>query len=227
MKALIFAAGLGERMRPLTDHTPKPLLVAGGKPLIAWHLERMAAAGVREVVINTSWLADQFPQVLGDGSRWGVEIRYIEEESPLGTGGALGLLPDVCDVPVILMNGDVLTQLDVVALLEFHCARGAELTLCVREYDMQVPYGVVESDGEHVTGITEKPVHRFFVNAGIYVLSPQTVARTRPAKRLDVPDLIQTLLDEGHKPAMFPVHEYWIDIGRPDDFEVAQRGLSD
>ena len=223
----LMAGGFGKRLRPLTDDCPKPMLKVGGKPILETILENFVSAGFRRFYISVHYLAGRIKDHFGDGSRWGVEIRYIEEESPLGTGGALGLLPDVCDVPVILMNGDVLTQLDVVALLEFHCARGAELTLCVREYDMQVPYGVVESDGEHVTGITEKPVHRFFVNAGIYVLSPQTVARTRPAKRLDVPDLIQTLLDEGHKPAMFPVHEYWIDIGRPDDFEVAQRGLSD
>ena len=109
MKALVFAAGLGERMRPLTNHTPKPLLVAGGKPLIAWHLERMAAAGVREVVINTSWLADQFPQALGDGTQWGLKITYsYEGTTPLETGGGmLHALPLLGDAPFLLVNGDV------------------------------------------------------------------------------------------------------------------------
>lgn len=220
----LMAGGFGTRLRPLTDDCPKPMLHVGGRPILETILERFVAAGFRRFFVSVHYLADRIKAHFGDGSRWGVTLRYIEEESPLGTGGALGLLPDTGDRPVILMNGDVLTHLNFAALLDFHCSREAALTLCVREYDMQVPFGVVEGCGERVTGIVEKPVHSFFVNAGIYVVSPQAIARARPARRLDMPDLVDTLIREGSTVSMFPVHEYWIDIGRPDDFETAQRG---
>lgn len=220
----LMAGGFGTRLRPLTDDCPKPMLHVGGRPILETILERFVAAGFRRFFISVHYLADRIKAHFGDGSRWGVSLHYIEEESPLGTGGALGLLPDTGDRPVIVMNGDVLTQLDFGALLDFHCSRDSALTLCVREYDMQVPFGVVEGNGEQVTGIVEKPVHRFFVNAGIYVVSPGAVARTRPARRLDMPDLVDGLVREGATVSMFPVHEYWIDVGRPDDFESAQRG---
>ena len=220
----LMAGGFGTRLRPLTDDTPKPMLHVGGRPILETILERFVAAGFRRFFISVHYLADRIKEHFGDGSRWGVTLNYVEEESPLGTGGALGLLPDTCDQPVILMNGDVLTQLDVGALLDFHCARDSALTLCVREYDMQVPFGVIQGDGERVTGIIEKPVHRFFVNAGIYVVSPEAIARTRPARRLDMPDLVSELIRDDATVSMFPVHEYWLDVGRPDDFATAQRG---
>ncbi len=220
----LMAGGFGTRLRPLTDDCPKPMLNVAGRPILEVILERFVAAGFRRFFISVHYLADRIKEHFGDGSRWGVALNYIEEESPLGTGGALGLLPDTGDQPVLLMNGDVLTQLDFGALLDFHCARESALTMCVREYDMQVPFGVVEGDGERVTGIVEKPVHRFFVNAGIYVVSPEAIARARPARRLDMPDLVDELIREDATVSMFPVHEYWIDVGRPDDFETAQGG---
>ncbi len=220
----LMAGGFGTRLRPLTDDCPKPMLRVGGRPILEAIMERFIAAGFRRFFISVHYLPARIKEYFGDGSRWGVTLNYIEEESPLGTGGALGLLPDIGDQPVILMNGDVLTQLDFGALLDFHCARKSALTLCVREYDMQVPFGVVDGDGERVTGIVEKPLHRFFVNAGIYVVSPDVIARTRPARRLDMPDLVDAMIHENAIVSMFPVHEYWIDVGRPDDFEIAQQG---
>lgn len=223
----LMAGGFGTRLRPLTNNCPKPMLKVGGKPILETILERCIAAGFYRFFISVHYLPEQIKGHFSDGSRWGVEIRYIEEDVPLGTAGALGLLPEIGDRPVILMNGDVLTQLDVRKLYEFHCSREVDLTLSVREYDMQVPFGVVESDGELVTSIVEKPVHRFYVNAGIYVVSPAAVARARPARRLDMPDLIRQLIDAERQVAMFPVHEYWLDVGRPDDFQIAQTGVYD
>ncbi len=223
----LMAGGFGTRLRPLTDDCPKPMLKVGGKPILETILERCVAAGFHQFFISVHYLPEQIKEYFSDGSRWGVEIRYIEEENPLGTAGSLGLLPDIGGRPVILMNGDVLTQLDIRKLYDFHCSRGAEMTVSVREYDMQVPFGVVESDGDLVTGIVEKPIHRFYVNAGIYVVSPAVVAQTQPARRLDMPDLIGQLIDAGQRVAMFPVHEYWLDVGRPDDFQIAQRGAGD
>lgn len=218
----LMAGGLGTRLRPLTENCPKPLLAVGGKPMLESILENFISAGYSRFYISVHYLSEKIKAHFGDGSRWGVTIRYVEEETPLGTGGALGLLPSVDDKPVMMMNGDVLTRLDFNALLDFHQGQGAALTLCVREYDMQVPFGVVDGQDTIVTGIVEKPVHRFFVNAGVYVVSPDVVARTQPPRRLDMPDLVKQLIAEGRKVSMFPIHEYWLDIGRPDDFDRAQ-----
>lgn len=223
----LMAGGFGTRLRPLTDDCPKPMLKVGGKPILETILERCITAGFHRFFISVHYLSEQIKEYFSDGSRWGVEIQYVEEDTPLGTAGSLGLLPDIGNSPVILMNGDVLTQLDIRKLYDFHCSKGGCLTVSVREYDMQVPFGVIESDGERVVGIVEKPIHRFYVNAGIYVVSPAVIAQTRPARRLDMPDLIGTLINAEQHVAMFPVHEYWLDVGRPDDFQIAQREIGD
>lgn len=220
----LMAGGFGSRLRPLTDDCPKPMLHVGGRPILEAILERFVSAGFYRFFISVHYLADLIKEYFGDGSRWGVTIHYIEEEVPLGTAGALGLLPDVGDSPVIVMNGDVLTHLDFAALLDFHQMQGSVLTLCVREFDYQVPFGVVESDGDRVIGIVEKPMHSFHINAGIYVLSREVIERTRPARRLDMPDLIDTLVGDNALVVSFPVYESWIDIGRLDDYENAKRG---
>lgn len=218
----LMAGGLGSRLRPLTDDCPKPMLPVAGKPILETILENFVAAGFHRFYISVHYLAEQIKKHFGDGSRWGVTIHYIEEETPLGTGGALALLPDIADKPVLMMNGDVLTRLDFNALLDFHESQNAALTLCVREYEMRVPFGVVAGQDTVVRGIEEKPYHKFFVNAGVYVVSPQVVAQTQPPHRLDMPDLINDLLASERKVSMFPVHEYWLDVGRPDDFNRAQ-----
>lgn len=218
----LMAGGLGTRLRPLTDQCPKPLLPVGGKPILESIIESFIASGYHRFYISVHYLADLIKTHFGDGSRWGVTIRYVEEDAPLGTGGALGLLPEIGGRAIIMMNGDVLTRLDFCSLLDFHELQQASLTLCVREYDMQVPFGVVEGQDTLVTGIEEKPIHSFFVNAGVYVVSPEIVELVRPPRHIDMPDLIKEALAKGCKVAMFPVHEYWLDIGRPDDFERAQ-----
>ena len=218
----LMAGGFGTRLRPLTDDCPKPMLPVGGKPILESILDNFIAAGFRRFYISVHYLAETIMAHFGDGSHWGVTIRYIEVSSPLGTGGALGLLPEVDAHPVIIMNGDVLTQLDFNALLDFHIDQQAALTLCVREYEMQVPFGVVEGESTKVNKIVEKPVHRFFVNAGIYVVSPEVVQYAHPPRRLDMPDLVDGLLGLKSKVSMFPIHEYWLDVGRPEDYARAQ-----
>lgn len=221
----LMAGGFGTRLSPLTDTCPKPLLPVGGKPILESIIESFIAAGFRKFMISVHYMAEQIKAHFGDGSRWGITICYIEEEFPLGTAGALALLPQPIQAPIIMMNGDVLTRLDFNALLDFHQGHDADLTLCVREYDMQVPFGVVEGEDTLVTSIVEKPVHRFFVNAGVYVVSPEAIEMTRPPHRLDMPDFINQLLDAKKKVAKFPIFEYWLDIGRPSDFERAQLGV--
>lgn len=221
----LMAGGYGTRLRPLTDQCPKPMLKVGGKPLLEVILENYLAAGFHKFYISVHYMAETIKGHFGDGSRWNATIRYVEEENPLGTAGSLGLLPTVEDRPLLMMNGDVLTKVDIGQLLRFHEENGSDLTMCVREYDFTVPYGVVETSGRHVTAITEKPVHRFFVNAGIYILSPQVVAEVRKETKLDMTDLAEKLVGEGRDVSVFPIHEYWLDIGRPDDFVRAQQEI--
>lgn len=221
----LMAGGYGTRLRPLTDQCPKPMLKIGGKPLLEVILENYLAAGFHKFYISVHYMAEAIKGHFGDGSRWNATIRYVEEENPLGTAGSLGLLPTVEDRPLLMMNGDVLTKVDIGQLLRFHEENGSDLTMCVREYDFTVPYGVVETSGRHVTAITEKPVHRFFVNAGIYILSPQVVAEVGKKTKLDMTDLAERLVGEGRDVSVFPIHEYWLDIGRPDDFVRAQQEI--
>jgi NDP-sugar pyrophosphorylase family protein len=159
----------------------------------------------------------------GNGEKWGISIQYVHEDKPLGTGGALGLLPhDEIDLPLFMMNGDLLTSLNIHGFLEFHETQNSLATMCVREYEHQVPYGVITSEGTQVKSMVEKPVHKFFVNAGIYLLSPELVKSVEPGTRIDMPTLLEQQIDEGRPVNMFPIHEYWLDIGRMDDFQKAQ-----
>ncbi len=222
----LMAGGFGTRLRPLTDNCPKPMLRVSGKPMLESILNGFIEAGFHRFYISVHYLADTIKSHFGDGSRWGVTIVYIEEDVPLGTGGALGLLPEADGMPLIMMNGDILTRLDFNALLDFHETHRSQLTMCIREYEMQVPFGVVEGIGSAVTAITEKPIQRFFINAGIYVVAPETVARTRPVRRLDMPDLVKEIIADGKNVSMFPIREYWLDIGRHEDFDRAQAGAA-
>ncbi|MNJ59296.1 D-glycero-alpha-D-manno-heptose 1-phosphate guanylyltransferase [compost metagenome] len=159
----------------------------------------------------------------GDGSRWGVSIRYVHENEPLGTGGALGLLPhDDINLPLFVMNGDLLTNLDFQNLLNFHEERCGVATMCVREYEYQVPYGVIESEGHQILSMVEKPIQKFFINAGIYLLSPELVKSVSKNTRIDMPTILERAIALGEVVNMFPVHEYWLDIGRMEDFHRAQ-----
>jgi len=222
----LMAGGFGTRLRPLTDNCPKPMLSVSGKPMLESILNGFIEAGFHRFYISVHYLAETIKSHFGDGSRWGVTIVYIEEEVPLGTGGALGLLPETNGLPLIMMNGDILTRLDFNALLDFHEAQRSQLTMCIREYEMQVPFGVVEGTGSMVTAITEKPIQRFFINAGVYVVAPETVARTRPVRRLDMPNLVKEIIADNKNVTMFPIREYWLDIGRHEDFDRAQAGVA-
>ena len=219
----LMAGGFGKRLHPLTEHTPKPLLKVGQKPILEAILDQFVLAGFHNFFISTHYKAEMVRDHFGDGSRWGITIQYIHEESPLGTAGALGLLPkEKIGLPLIMMNGDLLTTVDFEHLLNFHNEHGGDVTMCVREYDFQVPYGVIESDHHRVTGIVEKPVHNFFVNAGIYVLSPKVLEQVDGINYLDMPHMLETVIEQEGQVNMFPLHEYWLDIGQMEQFEKAQ-----
>lgn len=222
----LMAGGFGKRLAPLTDITPKPLLRVGDRPLLEKIIEQFSDAGFHNFYISVHYKADMVQEYFGDGSNFGVAIKYIHEDEPLGTAGSLGLLPnDVPNLPILMMNGDLLTKIDFEELLNFHLQEGGDVTMCVREYDFQVPYGVVKTNGKHVTAIEEKPMHSFFVNAGIYVLNPSLLDMIDGKSYLDMPELLERKIGKLGKVSMFPVHEYWLDIGQIEQFNQAQKDI--
>lgn len=219
----LMAGGFGTRLRPLTNNCPKPMLTVGDKPILEQILLNFVEAGFHRFYISTHYMPEVIRDHFGNGEKWGVTIQYIHEDEPLGTGGALGLLPhDEIDQPMFMMNGDLLTSLNLHSFLEFHETHGCVATMCVREYEHQVPYGVITSEGTQIKSMVEKPVHRFFVNAGIYLLDPVLVKSVEPGTRIDMPSLLERQINLGKAVNMFPIHEYWLDIGRMVDFQKAQ-----
>lgn len=219
----LMAGGFGTRLRPLTNNCPKPMLKVGDKPILEQILMSFVETGFHRFYISTHYMPEVIRDYFGNGEKWGVSIQYIHEEEPLGTGGALGLLPHgEIDLPLFMMNGDLLTSLNPHSFLEFHQSHDAIATMCVREYEHQIPYGVITSEGAEIKSMVEKPVHRFFVNAGIYLLDPSLVKSVSSGLRIDMPTLLEQQISGGKTVNMFPIHEYWLDIGRMDDFQKAQ-----
>lgn len=221
LDAVVMAGGFGKRLGKLTSDIPKPMLPLGEKPLLEHTIAALRDAGIRRFHVTTHYLADVIKNHFSDGSHLGVDISYVDEDQPLGTAGALGLLPEVPG-PVLLLNGDIVTRVDYRAMLEFHREHQAVLTVGVRQYEMQVPYGVVEAQGAVVRAVREKPTASFLVNAGVYLIEPLVLTRVAPNQRLDMPDLIQELLKAGELVVSFPILEYWLDVGRLSDYMRAQ-----
>lgn len=222
-RVILLVGGQGRRLMPLTADTPKPLLPVGDRPLLETIVEQCAAAGLRRFTFALSHQADQIRRHFGDGSRFGVEIDYLHEKKPLGTAGALSLLSRRETAPLLVMNGDLLTKVDFGALIRFHREEKCLATLCVREYEFQVPFGVVSMSGHSLDGIVEKPTHRFFVNAGIYVLEPSVLGSLKRGAVCQMPELLERVRRKRRKAVgCFPIREYWIDIGRVDEYRRAQ-----
>lgn len=218
---VLMAGGLGSRLRPLTDDCPKPLLKVGNKPILETIIENFMEYGFRRFYITINYKAEMIEKHFGDGSKWGVEINYIRESERMGTAGSLAAFSGKFGNAVFVMNGDLLTRVNFSQLLSFHLEHRAKATMCVREYDFQVPYGVVKIDKGSLIDIEEKPVHRFFVSAGIYVLEPEILELIPSGGYLDMPALFKLLLDKKMQAAVFPIREYWLDIGRQGDFDRA------
>ena len=224
--AVIMAGGKGTRLLPLTNDLPKPMLPIGDRPILAHIIEQLRDAGIKRMNITTHYKPEKIMDYFGDGDALGVQISYLSEESPLGTAGALGLM-ERSDDPVLVINGDILTQVDFRAMVDFHRQNEADLTVAVRQYEFQVPYGVVECEGTTISAVTEKPSFNFFVNAGMYLLQPTAHSEIKNGEYLDMTDLIQRLLTRNKTVVSFPVLEYWLDIGRFDDYERAKKDLED
>jgi dTDP-glucose pyrophosphorylase len=219
---VLMAGGLGERLRPLTEKCPKPMLTIAGKPILECILEKFVEQGFRNFFLSVNYLANVVRDHFGDGSRWGVRIEYLQENKRLGTAGALSLLDTRPEHPILVMNGDLLTHARFNDILQYHSEHDAAATMTVREYDFQVPYGVVRMNGSKISCIDEKPIHNFYVNAGIYAISPDVLDRIPSDTFYDMPTLFEELIAANETTAAFPLREYWLDIGRMEEFERAQ-----
>ena len=218
---VLMAGGMGTRLRPLTDEVPKPMLQIGDKPILESILESFAEYGFWQFYIAVNYKAEVIERHFGKGDKWDVQIEYIREDKKLGTAGPLSLLPAAPQSPILVMNADILTRVNFSYLLDFHERSLAAATVCIREYKHTIPYGVVHMKENDLTGIEEKPIHRSMVSAGIYVLEPETLNRLPKGGRYEMPELLQDLINDGKKLAGFPIHEYWLDIGRLEDLERA------
>jgi NDP-sugar pyrophosphorylase family protein len=209
------------RLRPLTQDVPKPMLQVGDRPLLELIVDQLRAAGIRRVNMATHYKGEIIAQHFGNGHGFGVEIVYVTEDQPLGTAGALTLV-EASDDPILVINGDILTRLDVRSMLEFHREHDADMTVAVKLHEFQLPYGVVEIKGSDIVGISEKPKIQHFINAGVYLLRSSLCKAIPTNQSYDMPDLIQQVLRDGGRVVSFPVHEYWLDIGQVDDYAKAK-----
>lgn len=222
LTAVVMAGGFGTRLRPLTEKLPKPMLPVGDRPVMEHVIEQLQKVGISRVSITTHYKPEAIIEHFGDGHRFGLEIDYVNEAEPLGTAGALGLL-NPPQSPVLVINGDVLTQVNFRAMFDYHLDNRAQMTIGVRRFELQVPYGVVEMDESSVKRLDEKPTYRFFINAGVYLIEPGVFSLIKSSERLDANDLIERLIAAGKKVVGFPIHEYWLDVGRPDDYRQANQ----
>lgn len=220
-QVIIMAGGLGTRLGDLTKHCPKPLISVGGKPLLETILENFKECGFSKFIFSVNYKAEMIEKYFGNGSDWNVDIQYVRENKRMGTAGALGLLKKIPDKPFIVMNGDLLTKINFQQLLDYHLQNKALATMCVREYSFQVPYGVVRMDKGKLCGIEEKPVHNFFISAGIYIIEPQALKFIPQDTYFDMPSLFDTIIEQGASANVFPIREYWVDIGKKDDLDRA------
>ena len=219
---VIMAGGRGTRLAPLTLETPKPLVRVGSRPMLDHLLDSLANEGFKNVIIAVNYLGKQVEEFVGDGSNWSLSVSYLRENSPLGTAGALGLMSEKPDLPVLIMNADVLTAARMADIVDHHSGSAHQISVGMRLHDLEHPFGVLEIEGGQVLGIREKPVWREFVSAGVSVISPEILDLVEADSYLDMPDLVSLAIEKGFTVGGFPMHESWLDIGTPDDFTRAQ-----
>jgi len=219
--AVILAGGRGTRLHPITDTIPKPMVKVAGRPILERLILHLMSCGVRRFAISVNYLAEVIEGHFGDGARFGCQITYLREHMPLGTGGPLSLLP-APELPVLVMNGDLVTQADVGRILDFHAAGAFAATFGLRPYTVDVPYGVAEIDGDRLVALKEKPTQRMLINAGVYVLSPEAVALVPAGQPYPITLLFDTLLAGGHPVGAHVLEDEWLDVGRPEELRRAR-----
>ena len=219
---VIMAGGMGARLRPHTENCPKPLLPVAGKPMLEHILERAQLEGFSHFVLAMYYLGNMIEDYFGNGERLGVQIDYLREQSPLGTAGALSLLSPRPDAPFVVTNGDVITDIHYSELLDFHIRHDAAATMAVRMFEWQHPFGVVQTQGVNILGFEEKPISRSRINAGVYALSPEALDILSAGDHCDMPALFERLRLQAKRTVAYPIHEPWLDVGRPNDLAAAQ-----
>lgn len=222
---LIMAGGLGTRLRPLTDDMPKPMLKVGDKPIIQTIIEQFRDNGFTNILLSVNYKSEVIEDYFKDGSNFGVNITYIHEEKRMGTAGAIKLAEKYIDKDFFVINGDILTNVNFERLLEYHFANGFTLTIGSRRFEMQVPYGVLNTSDVCVTSLEEKPVLNFFVSGGIYTLSKDVLKFIPQGEYFDITELINILIKNNYKIGSFPIHEYWMDIGQIQDYYKANEDI--
>ena len=220
-RVILMVGGLGTRLRPLTQDTPKPMLKVGNKPILQTIVEKFAEYGFVNITMCVNFNASIIRDYFGDGKEFGVNIDYVLEQKRMGTAGALSLLKERPSEPFFVMNGDLLTNVNFEHILNYHALNKATATMCVREYDYEVPYGVVKMNDNKIIEIAEKPVQKFFVSAGIYMLSPEILDFIPQDEFYDMPTLFEKAIAQDKNVISFPIHEYWIDIGRLEEYQKA------
>jgi NDP-sugar pyrophosphorylase family protein len=226
MKAVILAGGKGTRLKPYTTVFPKPLMPLGDKPILEIVIRQLKSHGFDEAIITVGHLAELIMTFFGDGSRFDVKIKYSREDKPLGTAGGLGLIKKELNETFLMMNGDVLTTLDFSDLVNYHKRNGAIATIGLKKRDVKIDFGVVEiDDGNCIVGYKEKPKIEYLVSMGVYAFEPIVLEYIKPNEYLDFPDLIKKLISNGETVKGYVYDGYWLDIGRPDDYERASRDI--
>jgi NDP-sugar pyrophosphorylase family protein len=217
------AGGEGSRLRPLTENLPKPMIEINGLPLLERQIRCLCSMDITQIYISINYLGEVIEDYFGNGRKFGVDIYYLHEKEKLGTAGALSLLPELDHLkPILVMNGDILTNSDFINLFNFHEDYQSDITVAATDYHIEIPYGVIQYSGVRITSIQEKPSQRFFCNAGIYVLSPQVIKKIPANKFFNMTDVIEQCLDDEGNVSVFPLHEYWTDIGTHKDLEDAR-----
>jgi dTDP-glucose pyrophosphorylase/CBS domain-containing protein len=220
-RVVLMVGGLGTRLRPLTDHTPKPMLKVGDKPILETIILNFKKYGFTNILLSVSYKSEIIERYFGDGSNFGVNIEYIHEDKRLGTAGALSLMRDKLTEPFFVMNGDLLTNLNFEYMMKYHIDNDSMGTMGVREYDFRIPYGVVNVEEKNILSIEEKPIHRFFVSGGIYILDIQVLEFIPNNEYYDMPTLFEKIIEKKMRAISFPIREYWLDIGRLEEFKKA------
>lgn len=226
-KVVLMVGGLGTRLRPLTNDTPKPMLMVGNQPILETIIVNFKKYGFTNIILCVSYKAEQIISYFGDGTKFGVNIEYIDENKRMGTAGALSLIKEGLDEDFFVMNGDLLTNMNFGNMMDYHIRNSASATMGVREYDFQVPYGVVNVEGINIKTIDEKPTYNFFVSGGIYILNPKVLKFIPEDQFFDMPTLFERIIEERLKSLSFPIREYWLDIGRMEEFEKANKEYSE
>jgi dTDP-glucose pyrophosphorylase len=220
---VIMAGGIGARLRPHTEHCPKPLLPVAGKPMLEHIIDSAKLEGFNHFVIAIHYLGHMIEEHFGNGKGMGVRIDYLREQSPLGTAGALGLLTPLPDAPFLVTNGDVMTGIRYGELLDFHVRHNAAATMAVRVHEWQHPFGIVQMQGLEIVGFEEKPIARSHINAGVYALEPAVLDLLTSNTHTDMPTLFARLQAKSRRTVAYPMHEPWLDVGRPDDLAAANK----